>query len=469
MEDRCFRVMTPDAGKVLQEFLNTDLAQRLIEEGKLIATRQPESVPPQLLPALGVSDWPVESPVFEHERIAFPNYPYEWPAEMFTSGAQLTLELAAAVLPYGFNLKDGSVWNVMFRGSEPVFLDLASFEKNPLERVWMPYGQFVRTFLLPLLIWRTTRVPPGQHFRVSRDGLKPEDCFRQLGFGRAIRPPALEICGLPTALAWWAGKRKKTTAALRPRLTNSLEEAEFFVSRLLRRLERSLKKIVEREPAGSAWTNYVDDVAERQFAPGYFPAKQKFVAEALDFTRPGSCLDIGCNTGYFSLMAANAGARVVGIDSDAASVGELYRKARREHQKVLPLVLDIARPTPALGWNNSESVAFLDRAERGRFEMVMMLALIHHLSLVERVPLLEVARLTCRLAPRWLLIEFVPREDPLAQRMPGGWIADSEWSPYDRASFEQVFGRYFLSVRAEEMANSGRWLYLMQRRPGGTA
>jgi len=461
--------MSPKAGLVLEGFLATEVAQRGIAQGKLVATRKPDSIPEELLKVPDVSDWPdkIRPAVFEHETVSFANYPNEWPAEMFESAARLTLNLAADVLPSGFNLKDGSPWNVMFRGSEPVFLDMASFEpRDPLERVWIPYGQFVRTFLLPLIIWRAMRLPPGQHFQVSRDGMKPAECFRQLGLARALRSPALEMCTIPSALAWWAGKRKKTTAELRPARARSAEEAQFVISRLLRRLDRALGRVVMRDPAKSEWTSYAEEVAKREFASGYFEAKRQFVAEVLELARPASCLDIGCNTGYFSLMAAAAGARVVAVDSDAASMGALYRKARLEGQNILPLVVDIARPTPALGWNNSESFAFLDRAERAGLEMVMMLALIHHLCLVERVPLVEVARLAGQLAPRWLVIEFVPREDPLAQRMPGYWTSDSDWSPYSRQAFEEVFGRYFRSVRNTELAGSGRWIYLMERRQG---
>lgn len=469
--NHCFRVTTPQAGNVLQQFLTTDLAQRLINQGKLIATRERDSIPEELLQTSRASDWQdqVHPRVFEHEVVSFANYPYEWPAEMFESAARLTLELAAAVLPLGFNLKDGSPWNVMFRGPEPVFLDLASFEhKDPLEKVWMPYGQFVRTFLSPLLVWRSMRVAPGEHFRVSRDGLKPLDCYRRLGLARALRPPATELCAVPAALAWWAARQRKTTTDVRPALARSPEEAEFVLTRLLRRLEHALKRVAPR-PARSDWTGYADEVAAREFASGYFEAKGEFVTEALELARPTSCLDIGCNTGYFSLMAAAAGAGVVAVDSDPASVGDLYRTALTEKRNVLPLIIDFARPTPALGWNNSETVSFLDRVARSRFDMVMMLALIHHLCLIDRVPLREVAKLAGRLAPRWLLIEFVPREDPLAQRMPGFWAGDSDWSPYDRATFEDTFDCYFRSVRSTELAGSGRWIYLMERRAGGDA
>src|SRR5712692_7008901 len=118
--DRCFRVLTPPAGTVLKDFLATEVARRYIEQGKLITTIERASVPEELLSVLGVTDADDFQPrVFEHEPINFPNYPYEWPADMFEAAARLTLDLAADVLPVGFNLKDAAPWNIMFRGTEP--------------------------------------------------------------------------------------------------------------------------------------------------------------------------------------------------------------------------------------------------------------------------------------------------------------------------------------------------------------
>src|SRR5713226_6610972 len=137
--DRCFRVLTPQAGTVLNDFLATEVARRYIAQGKVITTLERDSVPEELLRVLAVMDADHFQPrVFEHEPINFPNYPYEWPAEMFEAAARLTLDLAADVLPVGFNLKDAAPWNIMFRGTEPVFLDMASFEqRDSLQRVWM--------------------------------------------------------------------------------------------------------------------------------------------------------------------------------------------------------------------------------------------------------------------------------------------------------------------------------------------
>lgn len=465
--ERCFRAITKQGSRLIDEFLTTPAAQRWMDQRKLISTKEPDSIPDELLNLLGVAQLPDKAwaRVVEHEPVEFANYPHEWPAEMLESAARLTLEIAAAVLPCGFNLKDASPWNIMFRGPEPVFLDLLSFERRDERgRVWMAYGQFARTFLFPLLLWRARRIPPAHHFISTRDGIKPIKCFQWLGFWRAAKPPALGLCAIPAAFDWWAMRRKKRTAAINPARARSSAEALFVISRLIRRLERALDQITIRGAPRSEWTDYTDEVARREFASGYFESKKRFVSKVLDSVRPASCLDIGCNTGYFSFMAAGVGARVVAIDRDEATVGRIFRKARAERQSVLPLLVDFARPTPGVGWNNDENLSFLDRATSARFDLVMILALVHHLCLVERVPLSEVASLASRLAPRRLLVEFVPREDPLAQQMPGIWIGDSDWSGYDRQTFEEAFGIYFRTLRATELTGSNRWIYLMERR-----
>jgi SAM-dependent methyltransferase len=458
--------MTARGADLLREFLATEIAQRWVAEHKIVPTRMLHNIPAEVLHVLGIerlenAGW---AAVVEHEPVPFPSYPHEWPPEMFQRAARLTLDLARGVLPHAFCLKDGAPWNILFCGTEPVFVDLLSFERRePLECVWLPYGQFQRTFLLPLLLWRKTGIAPGQHFLLARDGLVPGQCVRLLGFWRAMTPPALGLCTVPATFEWLTHRLGKSAADIKPGRASSLLEALYILKYLLRRLERSLDRVSARAPARSGWMGYAEEVRAREFAPGYFEAKCRVVHEVLAQLAPASCLDVGCNTGHFSLMAARMGTRVVAIDRDVAAVGAVYSKAHQERLEVLPLVVDIARPTPAVGWSNNESLSFLDRAVRANFDMVMLLAFVHHLCLIERVPLAEVARLAAALARRWILVEFVPCEDRMARQMPGIWIGDSEWSGYNKRIFEEAFGRYFRPVRVEALADSGRWLYVMER------
>jgi hypothetical protein len=152
--------MTAQGANLLTEFLATEIAQRWVTEHKIVPTRTPHSIPAELLHVLGIErlenvGW---AAVVEHEPVAFPSYPHEWPPEMFERAARLDLELAMGMLPHAFRLKDGVPWNILFCGTKPVFVDLLSFEC-----IWLPYGQFQRTFLLPLLLWRKIGIAPGQH------------------------------------------------------------------------------------------------------------------------------------------------------------------------------------------------------------------------------------------------------------------------------------------------------------------
>jgi SAM-dependent methyltransferase len=98
-----------------------------------------------------------------------------------------------------------------------------------------------------------------------------------------------------------------------------------------------------------------------------------FVRDALAGFAPSRVLDIGCHSGHFSVIAAQSGADVTAIDSDPIAAGALWRRALFENLPILPLIVNLVRPTPAAGWNNAETPSFLDRA-RGHFDAVLMLS-----------------------------------------------------------------------------------------------
>ncbi len=184
--------------------------------------------------------------------------------------------------------------------------------------------------------------------------------------------------------------------------------------------------------------------------------------EALDLARPRTVLDVGANEGHFSFMAADQKASVVAIDSDASVTGNIWRQARARNLDVLPLVIDLARPTPALGWRNQECDSFLDRA-RGSFDLVMMLAVIHHMLVTERVPLEEILALAAELTRGYLLIEFVAPSDPMFMRIVRG--RESLHLNLTRAAFESAAALHFDLVKAEPLDGLDRCLYLYRLRP----
>jgi SAM-dependent methyltransferase len=394
--------------------------------------------------------------VIEHEPVEFPSYPYEWPAEMLHAAAELTLELALELLPYGLGLKDGTPYNVLFRGPDPVFVDVLSVEqRDPADPTWLAYAQFVRTFLLPLAAWRKFGLAPGEVLLFRRDGLEPEDLFGWLGWGARLLPPWFSLVTMPVLLG---ARRRDDPSLYRPRRLGDPEKARFVLRTLLQGLRRALRRLAPPDRMRSEWSAYTQ--TRSHYSAEQAQIKDGFVESALSEFRPRRVLDVGANVGQFSAMAARAGASVVAIDYDPVVVGRAWCRARAEGLRILPLVVNLARPTPAVGWRNMECTSFLDRA-RGRFDLVLMLALIHHLIVTERVPLEEILGLAAELTTELALIEFVGPEDPMFQRIVRG--REHLHRGLNSAVFECACRRHFRIVRSQPLPDSHRTLYLLRK------
>lgn len=461
---RVLRGLAPDSASRVEAFLQTPCARRLAERGQMVSTRR--LAPGEVASIRNSADWPAlvaDRPLtvfFEHERIPFRTYPYEWPPEMLWAVGDLTLELAQASLADGYGLKDATPYNLLFRGAEPVFIDVPSFEpREPGDPVWLPYAQFVRTFLLPLLANRRWGIRLADVFATRRDGLEPEEVYRLCGPLERFSPRLLSLVSMPTWLRSRA--RAKGTQIYEPRTLSDPEKAQFILESLLNRLRRALNSLAPRPVQDSLWSEYM---ACNSYSAPAFAAKEQFVNSVLQEAKPRRVLDVGANTGHFSLCAAKAGASVVAIDSDPACVGALWRQARDQRLDVLPIVMDLARPSPALGWCNHECPSFLERATSS-FDCVLMLAVIHHLLVTERIPLEEILRLAAALTTDILIVEFVAPDDEMFRQLVRGRA--HLHSSLTEASFEAACGTHFEILRSLPLPDTRRRLYALKRKGGG--
>jgi SAM-dependent methyltransferase len=453
-----YRAVTGQGVRDFEAFLASPPAAALIASGSIVRSAPVDGVRRETLLA-GREDVPL---LLEHQRIPFPSYPAEWPPEMLHAAASLTLELARIFLPHHIGLKDATPYNVLFRGPRPVFVDVLSFERRePRDSTWAAYGQFLRTFLLPLLAYSRLHMPLDQIFATRRDGLEPEEVWSWTPFLKRLMPPFLSLATMPV---WLAARHKPDDKKVyRQRMERDPEKARYILDALFRRLTRLLAAVAPRVGRKSNWSKYL--ASNHNYSAAHFADKQNFVRDALAGFAPQRVLDIGCNTGHFSVMAARSGAEVTAIDSDSVVVGTLWRRALFENLPILPLVVDIARPTPAQGWNNCETPSFLDRA-RGHFDAVMMLALIHHLLVSERIPLDAIVDLAAdcvaKSAVGIALIEYIAPEDSMFQRLVRG--RGELYRHLTREYFEMAVRRRFDIVRTQHGDGAHRWLYLLRRR-----
>ena len=388
----------------------------------------------------------------EHPKVWFPSYPYEWPAEMLYAAGELTLDLAMRLLDEGWGLKDATPYNVLFEGPRPIFVDVCSFERRePGDAIWQAFGQFVRTFLNPLIVHKHLQLPIEALQFAVRDGIESEQLYKWTPWLKRWFSSMLTTVTLPAKLSRKAGRSNTS----RPALVDP-EQAHWVLGRLLKNLSGKLSSVKPGAVAETRWTDYMRTFT---YSQAQFDCKSKFVEESLVEVHPLKTLDVGCNTGYFSKLAAAAGSRVIGIDSDAAVVGALWNEAAQWNLDIQPLIANFSRPTPATGWRNSECASFLQRADNA-FDLVLLLGTLHHLTVTDRVPMAEVLDQAACVASH-AVIEYVGPGDEMFKLLSRG--NEHLYWDYTAKAFEAAAAVRFEIVRSVQVPDSHRCLYLLRR------
>lgn len=387
--------------------------------------------------------------VIQPEKIPFISCPYEWAFSQLKDAALATLSLQKRALEYEMSLKDASAYNIQFQNGKPLLIDTLSFEIYQEGKPWVAYRQFCQHFLAPLALMAYVDIRLGQLLRLFIDGV-PLDLTSELlpkrtkfHFGLLIH-----IHLHASAQRRYAGAVVKLPAAGRGMNKQSMVG-------LVESLERTIKNL-NWNPAGTEWGNYYEIT---NYSDAAFEHKKVLVNKWLGQANPGSVWDLGANTGVFSRLASERGIQTISLDIDPAAVEQNYRQVKAcKEANILPLVLDLTNPSPAIGWQNRERESFLERAPA---EMVFALALIHHLAISNNVPFPQLVEFFDELG-QWLIIEFVPKSDSQVQKLLASRV--DIFDHYNRQEFEDCFSRRFEVVEAVQVRESERFIYLMRRK-----
>jgi SAM-dependent methyltransferase len=440
-DDRAVRTINPAARISVLKFLESPLYHRLRQSGDIVDTV--------------IEDSPTGLQLI-HPKVPVPTYPWEWTPAQWLAAADLTLKICREALDEGWILKDATPLNILFIGPRPILVDVLSFDPHePTSSIWLAYGQYIRTFLLPLLMNRMLSWPLALSL-FRRDGYEPAELFAALSWPQRLSRNAFVPITLP---AWMERSRKPSAQPLRQRTPTAKDPdlAKHILKRMLDGLQRRTERALPRATA-SNWASYQQTLTH--YTPAQLENKHNWLKQVVHSFSPTCALDIGANTGEYSTLLAELGVEVVALERDAASADHIFRTSQSRNLPIQTIHADLARPTPSVGWENSESSALIPRLE-AQFDLVMMLAVIHHLLLLEQIPLPAIIDLCHRLTRHHLIIEWVPVSDPMYQDLMRG--REDLYGSLTEADLLRACNGSFETLQRQPLDN-GRVLFLFEKR-----
>jgi ribosomal protein L11 methylase PrmA len=440
--DNVYRVVGVSYAASYDQLFQSGLYKALTEKGSLI--------PHEELPS---DQWPIEQllgqPVYkvlQVPRIPFISYPYEWSFQQAKEAALLTLQIQLIALEHGMTLKDASAYNIQFWKGKPVFIDTLSFEPYEEGKPWAAYRQFCTHFLAPLALISKVSIDLRRFSQLYIDGI-PLDLASKLLLKKTRFSPFFQM-----HIHYHSKLENRYSGDVQASKKVKFNLSKTKLAAIINHLQSGVKSL-NLTISKTEWSDYYSQFS---YSDASIEHKKALVGEWTKAIAPQHTWDLGCNTGMFSEVIQPHSGQVTSFDIDYLAIEKFYQNLKtKAYTNVLPLVLDLSNPTPAIGWANKERKSFPDR---GGVDLILALALIHHLSIGNNVPFIQVAEHFSILAKR-LIIEFVPKHDVQSQRL---LVTKPDvFDDYNQNNFEEAFERYFVIQKQQAITGTERTLYLM--------
>jgi hypothetical protein len=444
-DGRVIRVLDATAAAEWQALAKSPFLSEAMAQGRVVPTREID------LARAGTSD-PRWTLALEHDRIPFLSWPYEWSFGMLKDAARLHLQLLVESLDAGFTMKDGSAYNLQWVGASPSFIDLGSFEQWKSGAPWAGYRQFCQLMLFPLMVQAHLDIDFQPLLRGSLEGLDVGFVNKTFGLSRRSRKGVFTHVYLQSALT---DRVSNTRRDIRKDLASA-----GFNQELVKSNARRMLGLIEKLDWGRSRSEWGDYTEEHNYSDEDHQKKAQFVRDAAARENAELCWDLGANTGQFSAIAAEHSTQVIAADIDALAVERHYQHLKTHGPgNILPLVYNVADPSPGLGWRGLERPAL---EERGRPELILALALVHHLVISVNLPMAELIAWFAGLTRRALVIEFVAREDDMVQRLLRN--REDQYHDYHPEFLKACLEQHFTIQASLTVNQANRSLYYCRKR-----
>lgn len=423
--------------------MQSGLYEKLIAKGLIVPH---QDVTQDLSTMIGIE---ADDVVIRPQIIPFISYPYEWSFSALKAAALVTLEIQRLAMDHNLTLKDASAFNIQFLDGRWVLIDTGSFRIQQETHPWGAYRQFCQHFLAPLLLMAYCDERLLTLISRYTDGI-PLDLATKL-------LPLRAKCRLPVFIhlvchSRFVMKDFKVGAVEQQKRTISKSSAYGILDQL-----SSLIHSLEIKISNSFWTDYENT---HTYIKDEFKEKETFILNCAEKIDINQVWDLGANTGHFSRLLSIHSKRtlsIVAFDYDFMTVEAGYRKSNLLAQnQPLHIWMDLLNPSPGLGWAGEE---WQDIKDRGPADIVLALALIHHLCLSGNLNFIQVFDYLKNIS-RHLIIEFVPKSDPQSRRLLKS--RQDIYTDYTQDYFEEIMKRYFLILETKIISTTGRTLYFLK-------
>ena len=450
-----FRSLSAEAAANWHQLRQTALFRRLVESGAVVGT-ETEGRSDVTAPVSG--QW---AAVLRHERIPLISYPYEWTFGMLKDAALLHLDVLEQALENGWTLKDGSAYNLQWRGQRPVFIDVSSFEPYRDGDSWTGYRQFCMMFIIPLLLKAHRDIQIAPLLRSNLEGVDPEEALKFISVRDIFRRGVFTHLYLHARLQARARRAEARTSA--PDAAPAkwpVRQTREMTLRMVQSIKRMVAKL-ERRRGETAWSAYekthsYDDISLAE--------KKSFVERHVRGRRWRMAYDLGSNTGTFARLCGDHADHVIAVDEDELAVDTLYHRLKTERpDNVTPLVMQLSNVSPDQGWRGRERKSFDDR---GKPDLILCLALIHHMVITANIPMQDFLQWICGFDAA-VVLEFVGPEDEMTLRLLKN--KRNKHPDYTLAQFEAIAASMFDIADKAPLKEGRRQIYFLQPKPASAS
>ena len=443
-EIRIIRGLREDALKNYKELITQEFYLDLSSEGSLVETRE---ISNKDFDKPSGDNW---SGYIEHEQIPFISYPYEWPFSMLKDAALLHLDLMEKSLESGWTLKDATPYNIQWKNLKPIFIDIPSFEPWIKGEPWVGYRQFCSMFLAPLLLKSHLNIDYVDILRSSLDGISPTESIKLFQGLNKFKKGVISHIYFPSKVENSILNRERDDAYAKKRKAPSHSKA------MIIGLVQSLRRLINRlnyKIGHSDWSQYD---TTHTYDDSDFNSKKKFIEKYASSRFREQIWDIGCNTGTFSDICSQHCDQVISIDSDFVAIEKLFLSQKEKtSSNVLPIVMNLANTSPSQGFASKERKSF---EERGNPELIICLALIHHMRISSNIPNIEFLKYL-RSFDAEIILEFVDRHDEMVKKLLVNKKED--YPDYNKQDFLKEVQKYFEIKDRQSLKNDDREIFFL--------